>query len=54
LQESKKLGLTRVLITCDDDNEGSRLIIERNGGVLENVVPQPDRNVPKRRYWFDL
>ena len=54
LEESKKLGLKRVLITCDDDNEGSRLIIERNGGVLENVVPQPDRNVPKRRYWFDL
>ncbi len=54
LEESKKLGLSRVLITCDDDNEGSRLIIERNGGVLENVVPQPDANAPKRRYWFDL
>ena len=54
LEECKTIGLTRVLITCDDDNEGSRLIIERNGGVLDNVVPQPDRNVPKRRYWFDL
>jgi predicted acetyltransferase len=49
--EAGKIGLDRVLITCDDDNDGSRLIIERNGGVLENVVPQPDRNVPKRRYW---
>jgi predicted acetyltransferase len=54
LLEAKKLGLERVLITCDDDNPGSRLIIERNGGVLENVVPQPDRNVPKRRYWIDV
>jgi predicted acetyltransferase len=54
LLEAKRLGLHRVLITCDDDNEGSRLIIERNGGVLENVVPQPDRNIPKRRYWFDV
>lgn len=54
LEESRKLGFERVLITCDDDNVGSRLIIERNGGVLENVVPQPDLGVPKRRYWFDL
>jgi predicted acetyltransferase len=54
LEEARKLGLRRVLITCDDDNIGSRLIIERNGGLLENVVPQPDVGVPKRRYWFDL
>ena len=54
LIEAKRLGLERVLITCDDDNAGSRLIIERNGGILENVVPQPDRSVPKRRYWFDV
>ena len=47
-------SIDRVLITCDDDNPGSRLIIERNGGVLEDVVPQPDRNVPKRRYWVDV
>lgn len=54
LDEAQELGLKRVLITCDDDNEGSRKIIERNGGVIEDVVPQPDRNVPKRRYWFDV
>lgn len=54
LEESKKIGLNRVLITCDDDNEGSRRIIERNGGVYENSLPQPDVGVPKRRYWFDL
>ncbi len=54
LIEARKLGMSRVLITCDDDNEGSRLIIERNGGVLENVIPQPDRPVPKRRYWVDV
>jgi predicted acetyltransferase len=53
IEESAKVGLKRVLITCDDDNDGSRKIIERNGGLLENVVPQPDRNVPKRRYWVD-
>lgn len=54
LEESRKIGLERVLITCDADNIGSRKIIESNGGVFENEVPQPDRDVPKRRYWFDL
>lgn len=54
LIEAKNLGLGRVLITCDDDNPGSRRIIERNGGVLENVIPQPERNVPKRRYWVNV
>jgi predicted acetyltransferase len=33
LDEARKLGLDRVLITCDDDNMGSAKIIERNGGV---------------------
>jgi predicted acetyltransferase len=54
LEEARLLGIDRVLITCDDDNIGSRKIIERNGGVLEDVVKQPDSNVPKRRYWVTL
>jgi predicted acetyltransferase len=54
LDEARLLGLDRVLITCDDTNLGSRKIIERNGGVLEDVVKQPDSNVPKRRYWVTL
>jgi predicted acetyltransferase len=49
-----ELGLTRVLVTCDDDNVGSIRTIEKNGGVLENVVTGPDLDVPKRRYWIDL
>ena len=47
------LGLTRVLLTCDDDNVGSIRTIEKNGGVLENVVTAPDLATPKRRYWID-
>jgi predicted acetyltransferase len=50
----QKLGLARVLVTCDEDNVGSIRTIEKNGGVLENVVTGPDVNVPKRRYWIDL
>ena len=46
-----RFGLTRVLLTCDDDNVGSIRTIEKNGGVLENVVSGADLPKPKRRYW---
>ena len=54
-----RLGLTRVLVTCDDDNIASIRTIEKNGGVLENVVHaaatttgKPDLEKPFRRYWI--
>jgi predicted acetyltransferase len=49
----EKLGIDRVLVTCDDDNIGSIRTIENNGGVLENVVTGPEIDKPKRRYWID-
>jgi len=48
-----KLRLDHVLVTCDDDNIGSIKTIEKNGGVLEDVVSGPDLDKPKRRYWID-
>ncbi len=52
---SAGLGLRRVLLTCDDGNLGSQAVIERNGGVLENILPAgPDLRVPKRRYWIEI
>jgi len=49
-----KCGLNRILVTCDDDNIGSIRTIEKNGGVLENVVGAPDLDKPLRRYWIEL
>ena len=49
----EKLGLGRVLVTCDDDNIGSIRTIENNGGVLEEIISGPDFDKPKRRYWID-
>jgi predicted acetyltransferase len=49
----EKLGIGRILVTCDDDNIGSIRTIEKNGGILENVISGPDLDKPKRRYWFD-
>lgn len=48
----EKCGIHRVLLTCDDDNIGSIRTIEKNGGILENVVSGPDLT-PKRRYWIE-
>jgi predicted acetyltransferase len=48
----EKLGLKRVLVTCDDDNVGSIKTIEKNGGVFESIVTAPDGDIPKRRYWI--
>lgn len=47
-------GVSRVLVTCDDDNVGSIRTIEKNGGILENVVSGQGLDKPKRRYWIDL
>ncbi|MET4589413.1 GNAT family N-acetyltransferase [Arthrobacter sp. 754] len=44
---ARNLGISRVLITCDEDNAGSRATIEKNGGRYEDT-----RN-GKRRYWVE-
>jgi predicted acetyltransferase len=43
-----EVGLERVLVTCRESNEGSRRVIEANGGVYE------DSRNGTRRYWIAL
>lgn len=51
---ARGLGLSEVLLTCNDDNRGSIRVIERNGGVLrETKAPGPDRPL-KRYYWISV
>ena len=54
LAECRRLGLDRVLLTCDDRNLASARIIEANGGRLENVVADPAGRGALRRYWISL
>jgi predicted acetyltransferase len=42
------LGLTEVLVTCDENNTGSRRVIEANGGELADVAGGTCR------YWIAL
>lgn len=49
---TRALGISRVLVTCDEDNAASRRIIEGAGGVYESSYAGADVRVPIRRYWF--
>jgi predicted acetyltransferase len=46
LNVARRLGIKRALVTCDVGNVGSRAVIERNGGVLE------DERSGKLRFWI--
>ena len=47
LTVAHELQISRVLVTCDEDNAGSRAIIEKNRGIYE------DSRNGKRRYWIN-
>lgn len=53
LEECRKLGIRRVLMTCDRSNVGSAKSIMKNGGVLENEVLNEEGEI-EQRYWIDL
>ena len=53
LIECKKLGIDRVLMTCDKSNIASAKTIVKNGGVLENEFVNSEGNV-EQRYWIEL
>lgn len=53
LDECRKLGITRVLMTCEKANIGSARSIINNGGVLENEFVNSDGEV-EQRYWIEL
>lgn len=52
LLEAKKLGIKKVLVTCNYDNLGSAKVIENNGGILENEIEVAGERI--KRYWIDL
>jgi predicted acetyltransferase len=43
LVECRRLGVGRVLLTCDADNEASRRVILSNGGVPDGQRQGEDR-----------
>ena len=45
------IGLDKVLITCDEDNEGSERTIRANGGEFESIIFEPNEGINFKRFW---
>ncbi len=54
LEKAKAVGIHSVLVTCDENNIGSKKIIEYNGGKFENAISVAGSAVKKLRYWIDV
>ncbi|REB05253.1 GNAT family N-acetyltransferase [Sporosarcina sp. BI001-red] len=52
LKVTDSLGITSVLVTCNDDNIGSAKTIQNNGGEEDVSVTEEDGTVV-RRFWIN-
>ena len=50
----REIGLSEILITCNEGNLGSEKTILSNGGVYESTVFEPDEGVNLKRFWIRL
>lgn len=50
LKKATQYGYQNILITCNEPNITSAKIIEKNGGVLEKIIPHPGYPNVKRYY----
>lgn len=53
LPVAREVGLGRIQITCDDDNEPSRRVISANGGVFDGRYRSANGKT-KLSFWIDL
>lgn len=53
LKKAAHLGYNKILITCNETNIASAKVIEKNGGILEKIIPH--HGFPNvKRYYIDL
>jgi len=52
LQECRKFGMKKALLTCDAENIASAKTIKYWGGILENEVTEDGELI--QRYWIEL
>lgn len=50
----KSIGLDKILVCCNESNEGSRKVILNNHGVYESTVYCETENINLERYWIKL
>ncbi len=54
LDEARRIGLRRVLLTAETTNRGSIGVILANGGVFEDTSVSPNTGRTLNRYWITL
>lgn len=56
ISKAQKLGMKKLLIAAKEDNIGSWKAIEKNDGVLENIITLPRENTGQKykRYWISV
>jgi predicted acetyltransferase len=54
LEELRRLGVDRALVTIDPENIPSIRVVEANGGQFADLATAPDTGGTVRRYWIDL
>ena len=52
LPHARQLGLSRVLVTCSEDNPASEKVIVKNGGLFDSTYEHD--GVRTKRYWIAL
>lgn len=52
LEKAKEKGINKVLLTCDKDNIASKRVIEKNGGILENIITSERTGKEVLRFWI--
>ncbi len=53
LQKAKKFYKNKILITCAENNIGSRKVIEKNGGIFINKMKNPENEL-MLRFWIKI
>lgn len=51
IQNARRMGIEKILVTCDDTNFASEKTIVKNGGVFEKIIEVDGCNI--KRYWID-
>ena len=54
LGKFKDSKMKKVLITCKDFNIASKRVIEKNGGIFENIYENEDDGYNYLRYWIEI
>ncbi|MBF9002534.1 GNAT family N-acetyltransferase [Vibrio nitrifigilis] len=54
LSQAHELGISKLRLTADENNLGSRKIIERNGGMLDELKQSDEFNRRTATYWIDI